>query len=79
MKHTNLREEVKRLKALVDKLVAGVPPTSVGPTSGRQCLKKIKIHGTNPDCRVIAFNRNNMLLVSILVYRYLTMINIFFF
>lgn len=64
-KNANLREEVKRLKTLVDKMIAGVPPSSIGPTSGRQCLKRIKIHGVNPGCRVMAFNRNNMLLVCI--------------
>lgn len=64
IKNCTLREEVKRLKTIVDKMVAGVPPSSIGPTSGRQCLKRIKIHGANPSCRVMAFNRNNMLLAS---------------
>jgi len=63
VKASYLDNEVKRLKSLVDNEVHHKPSTS-GPTAIRQCLKKINLC-KNQGCRVMAFNKNNMMLVSV--------------
>lgn len=61
-KATDLDKEVKRLKTAVDEEAFDRPSTS-GPTAIRQCIKKINLC-KNKGCRVLAFNKANMMLVS---------------
>lgn len=56
--------EVKKLRVLVESQKHGLPSSS-NQTSNRQCLKKINLSKTNAGCRVMAFNKSKMLLVSI--------------
>jgi len=61
VKATYLDNEVKRLKTMVNFELQNKPSTS-GSTTVRQCIKKINIC-KNLGCRVMAFNKNNMMMV----------------
>jgi hypothetical protein len=63
VKATFLDSEVKRLKTIVNAEIQNKASTS-GPTTLRQCIKKINIC-KNQGCRVMAFNKNNMMMVSV--------------
>lgn len=56
-----LKEEVKRLKANIGNMKCGQLSTEVSP---RQHIKTITI-SKNPSCRVMAFNKNAMMLVNV--------------
>jgi len=70
VQHEHLINEVRRLKTVVEGMQSGQPSTS-GPTSNRSCLKKISLGKNNPGCRVLAFNKNSMLLVSFVIFTYI--------
>lgn len=55
--------ENERLKSVIENSKFGLPSTS-GPTSLRKCLKKIVLC-RSPGCRVMAYNKSNMMLVSV--------------
>uniref|UniRef100_A0A2S2PGK9 RING-type E3 ubiquitin transferase n=1 Tax=Schizaphis graminum TaxID=13262 RepID=A0A2S2PGK9_SCHGA len=61
VKATYLDNEVKRLKTIVNAELQNKPSTS-GSSTVRQCIKKIAIC-KNLGCRVMAFNKNNMMMV----------------
>jgi len=63
VKATFLDHEVKRLKTIVNVELQKKASIS-GPTTLRQCIKKINIC-KNLGCRVMAFNKNNMMMVSV--------------
>lgn len=58
-----LNNEVERLKTMVEKVRSDQATTSQS-TPIRYRLKKMVL-GKNPGCRVMAYNKNNMLLVSV--------------
>lgn len=62
VKATYLDNEVKRLKTMVDADLLN--KQAAGPTSLRQCIKKINLC-KNLGCRVMAYNKYSMMLVSI--------------
>lgn len=62
VKNESLCVEVKKLKTIIEGLNNNQPINVNGPTYMRQCLKKISLCKT-PSCRVMAFNKHNMLLV----------------
>lgn len=59
---TYLDGEVKRLKTMVD--IDLLKKQAAGPTSLRQCIKKINVC-KNSGCRVMAYNKETMMLVSV--------------
>ncbi|XP_060878073.1 E3 ubiquitin-protein ligase RFWD3-like isoform X2 [Metopolophium dirhodum] len=60
VKATYLDSEVKRLKTMVD--IDLLNKQAAGPTSLRQCIKKISMC-KNVGCRVMAYNKHTMMLV----------------
>jgi len=62
IKATFLDGEVKRLKTMVDTDLLN--KEAAGPSSLRKCLKKINIC-KNLGCRVMAYNKETMMLVSV--------------
>lgn len=64
VKNQSLCAEVKKLKTIIEILNNNQPIKASGPTYSRRCLKKINLCKT-PSCRVMAFNKHNMLLVSL--------------
>lgn len=63
VKNESLCAEVNKLKTIIERLNNNEPINFSGPTHARQCLKKISLC-KSPSCRVVAFNKHNMLLVS---------------
>lgn len=65
-KNDNLVNEVNKLKCVIEEMEAG-HRVNVNTTNSsnvfRKCLKHIRLCKT-PGCRVMAFNKNSMLLVS---------------
>lgn len=58
-----LKNEVERLNTMIEKKQFD-QATRVQSAPIRYCLKKV-ILGKNPTCRVMAYNKSNMLLVSV--------------
>jgi len=59
-----LDTEVKRLKTLVELTAMNTTPSTSGPTAPPACIKRVSIC-KNPGCRVMAFNKDNLVLVSV--------------
>lgn len=68
VKNNLLNNEVEKLKKIIEdsKNVQSCSSSSSssGPTSVRQCIKKIHLC-KDAGCRVMAYNKNNLLLVII--------------
>jgi len=59
-----LDTEVKRLKTLIELSTMNTTPSTSGPTSPPACIKRVTIC-KNPGCRVMAFNKDDLVLVSV--------------
>lgn len=59
-----LDTEVKRLKTLVELSTMNTTPSTSGPTAPPACIKRVTIC-KNPGCRVMAFNKDDLVLVSV--------------
>lgn len=76
VKNQHLIAENERLKSVIEKSKSGLSSTT-GPTTFRLCLKKINLC-KNPSCRVMAFNKNTMMLVSKIMFNVSSFIYIYF-
>jgi len=63
VKNQILTNEINELRSIVNKYNSERPSTSISP---RQCIKTINISKT-PSCRVMAFSKAQMLLVSVYI------------
>jgi len=62
VKNELLSDEVNKLKVIIDEVKTGRPSTTT--ISSQKCIKTIPI-SKHSSCRVMAFNKNKMLLVSV--------------
>lgn len=67
VKNNLLNNEVEKLKKIIEdskNVQSCSSSSSSGPTSVRQCIKKVPLC-KDAGCRVMAYNKNNLLLVII--------------
>jgi len=59
-----LDTEVRRLKTVAELSAMNTMPSTSGPNAPPTCIKKVTLC-KNPGCRVMAFNKNDLVLVSV--------------